>query len=210
MKNLITGIAVVFMVISALIIINSVNNLKSKITTYKEEFNRCIGEKSMSEYEIQKSTQQKNLIDDLWLSKTKNNRLEASNSDIEIDLSNLANDSKVVYWYDHKKACSACVDEAIKNLVDYSEIIGANRIALITNYDDLKQLRILKLKYGISFQCFNTPEAIHDLLLKNNYVHQLIFVLDNNSRILMPRIINPSLSISQNYLDKLTSLINVK
>jgi hypothetical protein len=106
----------------------------------------------------------------------------------------------LLFYFNPNKSCSSCIEETIeflntflaKNYPNYVE-----NIVMVTSYDNIKYLKLLKNKYSIQFTCLNTQDFLFENLIKQYEYHQfLVFLNDNRIKAFFP--IYPSITFSSN------------
>jgi hypothetical protein len=95
----------------------------------------------------------------------------------EIDLKSLLSDSIKLVFRFHERNCNACVEQALKSLMEFNAKIGVNNILIITSYQDIRKMKIFVQQYAPGIQIFNVNEDINIPLDKWDTPY--FFVTDN-------------------------------
>ncbi|MBW6479796.1 MAG: hypothetical protein K0B37_10230 [Bacteroidales bacterium] len=83
----------------------------------------------------------------------------------------------LLFFFDPKNSCVSCLDRIIDFLNELQGNDRHDKVVMITAYENLRYLNIMKDKYNIKFTCFNYNDCMLDEC--NEYLYGHLFILLN-------------------------------
>lgn len=127
-----------------------------------------------------------------------------------IPISSVINETKLVYRFT-STSCESCVIQDIEDLKYLGEIIGNDKIIIISSYENVRLLRMFKSREKINFDCYNYRDnfnlSIEDDSIR---VSASMFLLDTTNRIKFTYKCDDNPFFNQVYLDRITEYFELE
>lgn len=110
----------------------------------------------------------------------------------------------LVLRFDPNRSCNPCIEHTLRALNLIGDKIGHDKIVLISKYNTINELKLLKMKNKISFRSYNFNDDWVESIEKSQLSETLVtFIVDKNLRLLSPNFPSSSDSISNDYYSKI-------
>jgi hypothetical protein len=110
----------------------------------------------------------------------------------------------LIFRFDPNRACAPCIDNTLRLLNLVGDKIGNDKILLLSKFNSINELKLLRMKNPINFRSYNYKgdwiETIENSRLSQT---QVTFIFEKNQRVLFPYLPSTSDSISNNYYSKI-------
>lgn len=124
-------------------------------------------------------------------------------NDTLIKISSIINESKLIYRF-HEYSCQYCIENDFNILKALAGIIDPNRIIVIANFENSRNLKILSINESLPFKCYNYKSILNLPIEKESINNSpCFFILDNKLEINLAYTSNPSHSINSPYFERI-------
>jgi len=122
-------------------------------------------------------------------------------------LSNISKDNEYTFIFHFTEyCCMQCVNTYIEILDMITASSPSSKVAIISNYSDVKLLKIKKLEQSINTKCYNTNEFL-DLPINDttDTDRPFMFLMDNNLKVHFPKVGTVPDSLNTVYFERILS-----
>jgi len=119
-----------------------------------------------------------------------------------INLNDIIKDFRLIYHFT-PESCNTCVENDIAILNQLCNTIGYERVILISNYDNIRKLKIFINENKIKFNCYNYSKKLNLPIEEDENDAPFFFIIDSCLKIHLAHHTNPEYKIQSFYFQRI-------